>query len=128
MNQTPMMAKVQMCARYPTELAQEAHEFALTHALSLNVVLAAALAEYLAKRAQGNGDPVPQLRYRRGHPSAGALRRQAELMAVDHRGRKLRGWSRNDGQLSRRRRCADPNAAHALAHDERDGRAGRPAP
>jgi hypothetical protein len=125
MNQTPITAKVQMCARYPMELVQDAHTYALEHELSLNVLLSAALAEYLAKREQGDGDPTPQLHYRRGHPSASAVKRQEELMKVDHRGRKLRGWSHSERPRSGRRPFADAAAAHPLADHERDGRAGR---
>lgn len=80
---------VQMSGRYPRDLAEEAHDFAIDKKLSLNVLLVAALAEYLARRHERDADPRPQLHHRPGRPPAESIRRQAELMRVDRRGRKL---------------------------------------
>lgn len=82
-------AKAQMSARYPRALVDEAHGYAVKHDLSLNVVLAVALAEYLAKRRAGDTTPAPQLHYRKGHPPAELVRLQQALMQRDPRGRKL---------------------------------------
>jgi hypothetical protein len=79
----------QMSGRYPQTIANEAHDYAIAHGLSLNALLAMALAEYLAKRREGDGTPVPQLHYRKGHPPADLVRLQQQLMRRDPRGRKL---------------------------------------
>lgn len=86
---TPKAAKTQMSGRYPRTLADEAHDYALEHGLSLNVLLSVALAEYLAKRRRGDAGPAPQLHYRKGHPPAALVQEQQQLMHVDPRGRKM---------------------------------------
>ncbi|MEK6225550.1 MAG: hypothetical protein AABM40_04560 [Chloroflexota bacterium] len=81
--------KEPLCGRYPTELTRAAREYALAQRLSLNVVLTAALAEYLAKRKSGQHGPAPQLHYHKGHPPADLVMWQQALMKVDPRGRKI---------------------------------------
>ncbi|HAF08825.1 MAG TPA: hypothetical protein DCK98_01925 [Chloroflexi bacterium] len=101
-------AKTQMSGRYPQTLADDAHGYALAHGLSLNVLLSAALAEYLAKRRERGVAPAPQLHYRKGHPPADLVKLQQDLMRVDPRGRKLR------------RLCSRPTSAtdeRSAAHD-----------
>ena len=80
----------QLNSRYPAEMADAARAYARGHRLSMKVLLAAALAEYLAKRADPKVGPAPQLHYRRGRPTAELIAFQARLMHVDHRGRKIR--------------------------------------
>jgi hypothetical protein len=82
-------AKTQMSGRYPQTVAEQAHDYALAHGLSLNALLSMALAEYLAKRRESGAVPAPQLHYRKGHPPAELVRLQQELMQRDPRGRKL---------------------------------------
>ena len=121
--------KVQMGGRYPESVVDEAHEYARRHRLHLNVILAAAVAEYLAKRRDREGDdPAPQLHYRRGHESAESMRLREQLMRVDPRGRKLharscRATSVGDGQANSRLESATADAA--VAHHATDGRAAR---
>jgi hypothetical protein len=101
-------AKTQMSGRYPQTLVDDAHGYAVAHGLSLNVLLSAALAEYLAKRREGGAAPAPQLHYRKGHPPADLVKLQQDLMHVDPRGRKLH------------RRCSRPTSATdgcSVTHD-----------
>jgi len=119
--------KIQMNGRYPAKLVEDSHYYAVRHSLSLNVVLCAALAEYLAKRQVGNPDPAPQLHYRRGRPPSSAVALQEELMRVDPRGRKLRqrscrAKSTSYGSQSTRA------SRRALAHHSTDGRPAGHAP
>ncbi len=101
-HRTPKVTKTQMSGRYPHALADEAHDYALEHGLSLNVLLSVALAEYLAKRRRGDAGPAPQLHYRKGHPPAELVQEQQQLMHVDPRGRKMADrcprttWTRHD--------------------------------
>lgn len=120
--------KVQMGGSYPESLVDDAHEYARRHRLHLNVVLAAAIAEYLAKRADSKGDnPAPQLHYRRGHESVESIRFREELMRVDPRGRKLqprtcRAKSESDGHPSEAHGVKTANAVDTtVAHDATDG-------
>ena len=124
----PMARRVPISGRYPVDVAQAAHDYAIANRLSLTVLLSSALAEYLAKREQANADPAPQLHYRPGRPPLEAVRRQAELMRVDVRGRKLHprsfcvtsltNESSVGGEASRRR---------SMGHDATDGEDHRPA-
>jgi hypothetical protein len=122
--------KVQMGGRYPESVVDEAHEYARRHRLHLNVVLAAAVAEYLAKRRdRESDDPAPQLHYRRGHESAESMRLREQLMRVDPRGRKLqsrscRATSVGDGKVGdskAKRQLESRFADAAMAHDAADG-------
>jgi hypothetical protein len=122
--------KIQMSGRYPESLVDEAHDYARRHRLHLNVVLAAAVAEYLAKRRVGSGDPSPQLHYVRGHASAESIRLREQLMRIEPRGRKLhartyRAKSDRDGYgtVWQETSAADPAVAHDAADGDAAGRA-----
>jgi hypothetical protein len=123
------LRKVQMGGRYPESVVDAAHEYARRHRLHLNVILAAAVAEYLAKRRdRESDDPAPQLHYRRGHESAESMRFREQLMRVDPRGRKLHGrscraTSVSDGQAKRQHESG--TADEAVANDAADGPAAR---
>ena len=82
--------KIQMGGRFPPELVHEAQDYARSHGLHLNVVIGAAVAEYLARRRAGDDDPAPRLHYRRGHATMETIRLAQTLMRRDPRGRKLR--------------------------------------
>lgn len=90
------VALTPLSTRYAPELADAAREYARSHRLSLQVVLAAALAEYLARRADTRVAPAPQLHWRRGRPSGKLIDFQARLMKMDGRGRKLTANSARD--------------------------------
>ncbi|HZP96367.1 MAG TPA: hypothetical protein VFC31_08560 [Candidatus Limnocylindria bacterium] len=80
----------QLSSRYPSALADTARDYAREHHLPLRIVLAAALAEYLSRRADPAVSPTPHLHWRRGRPSGEVIDFQDRLMRVDGRGRKLR--------------------------------------
>lgn len=114
--------KEPLCGRYPTELTQDAREYALAQRLSLNVVLTAALAEYLAKRRSGQHGPAPQLHYHKGHPPAALVAWQQALMKVDPRGRKI--GRRHDRRTWKPDGHHDPSEpARKLAEHARNGQA-----
>jgi hypothetical protein len=92
-------SSVQMNGRYPRPLVDQARDYAVRERLPLNVVLRAALAEYLARRGAGHDDPAPQLHYRRGRPDADAMRSQEQIMRIDPRGRRL--WRRGSRATAR---------------------------
>jgi hypothetical protein len=118
--------KEQLCGRYPTELTRAAREYALTQRLSLNVVLTAALAEYLAKRKSGQHGPAPQLHYHKGHPPADLVMWQQALMKVDPRGRKIgRRHDRGKWKPDGRHRAAE--LVTEVAEHAEDGEARQPA-
>ncbi len=94
----------QLNSRYPIEMADAARIYARAHGLSMKVVLAAALAEYLARRADHTVGPAPQLHYRRGRPTAQLIAFQARLMHVDHRGRKILAVGASSEKGARRAR------------------------
>lgn len=76
--------------RWDPELLRWVRTYASRHQLTIRVVLNAALAEYAARREQTDAPPAPKLHYRRGHPPASVLERQADLLRADPRGRRSR--------------------------------------
>ena len=107
-----------MNGRYPAELVAEAHAYALRHRLTLNVIVCAAMAEYLAKRQSAQADPAPQLHYARGHPPASAVRRQQEIMHADPRGRRV--WKRSTaGSKANENEIRENDGQHATHAPQR---------
>lgn len=81
---------ISYATRYEPDLLRWARAYAARNGLTVRAVLNAALAEYAARRDQTGASPLPQLHFRRGHPSAPTIERQRALMRVDPRGRRSR--------------------------------------
>lgn len=81
---------VSYATRWDFDLLSWARAYAARHGLTVRAVLNAALAEYAARREQTAAPAAPQLHYRRGHPPASVLKRQALILKVDPRGRRSR--------------------------------------